>query len=231
MSVIRLYFKAIMGGLLIALYIPILYLTGDKNKKPRTTLSKQVLMAFGVTPKITGAFDDEAGLFIINHQSVLDIVAIEAITTRNLCWVAKRELFNIPIFGHLFKSCKMIAVDRENKQGLVKLLKDSKDAVEKGRPIVIFPEGTRGKDKEMLEFKAGAKLIADKLGLKVQPIVLVDSVECFDTKFVSKGGGSSKGGTLEIIYMESFMPSGKEWLNEAREKMQQTLDAARAARA
>jgi len=177
-----------------------------------------------VTPKITGKPDDETGIFLLNHQSIIDIVAIEATTTPNLCWIAKEELFGIPLFGHLFKSCKMISVDRENKQGLIKLIKDAKDARDKGRPLVMFPEGTRGKDNEMLEFKAGAKLIADKLGLKVQPVVLIDSANLMDTKF----SGGSKGGVLEIIYLDSFIPEGKEWLVETRAKMQAVLDEARA---
>ncbi len=228
MSVIRLYIKTIAAGFFIALFIPLLYLAGKKNKKLRTILSKILLKVFMVKPKITGQIDDSAGLYILNHQSVLDIVAMEAITEKNLCWVAKEELFNIPLFGHLFKSCKMIAVDRENKQGLIKLLKDSKNAIEQGRPLVIFPEGTRGKERELLEFKPGAKMIADKLNLRVQPVVLVDSAKLLDTKYSKKeGGGGSKGGTLQIIYMDSFMPEGKEWLAKAREDMQKTLDEAR----
>lgn len=223
MSAIKLYIKAILGGLWLAFFIPILYLAGDKNKGPRTFLSKWMLKIFMVTPKITGKPDDETGIFLLNHQSILDIVAIEATTTRNLCWIAKKELFNIPVFGHLFKACEMISVDRENKQGLIKLIKDAKNAIEKGRPLVIFPEGTRNIGKEMLEFKAGAKLIADRLGLKVQPVVLVDSANLIDTKF----SGSSKGGVLEIIYLDSFMPDGKEWLSETRAKMQAVLDEAR----
>jgi len=228
LSVIKLYLKVFLGGLLIAVFIPILYLTGNKNKKPRTALSKIMLKVFMVKPQIEGKADSEAGMFIINHQSMLDIVVIEAITTPNLCWVAKEELFRLPLFGHLFKSCKMIAVDRENKQGVAKLLKDAKYAREQGRPLVIFPEGTRGKDAQLLEFKPGAKLIADKLKLKVQPIVLVDSAEFLDTKFSPKeGGGGSKGGVLKIIYLDAFEPSGKEWLSEARGRMQTALDAAR----
>lgn len=228
MSVIRLYIKTIAAGFFIALFIPLLYSAGKKNKKFRTILSKILLQVFMVKPKITGQIDNNAGLYILNHQSVLDIVAMEAITEKNLCWVAKEELFNIPLFGHLFKSCKMIAVDRENKQGLIKLLKDSKSAIEQGRPLVIFPEGTRGKERELLEFKAGAKMIAEKLNLRVQPVVLVDSAKLLDTKYSPKeGGGGSKGGTLQIIYMDSFMPEGKEWLAKVREDMQKTLDDAR----
>jgi 1-acyl-sn-glycerol-3-phosphate acyltransferase len=228
LSAIRLYTKAFFGGFFIALFLPFLYMSEKKNKTRRTFLSNLLLKVFMVKPKITGQMENEAKILIINHQSVLDIVVMEAITSKNLCWIAKRELFNIPIFGHLFKSCKMIAVDRDSKQALIKLLKDSKEASDIGRPLVIFPEGTRGRGGELLEFKAGVKLIAEKLQLRVQPVVIVDSVHFLDTKYSSKeGGGSSKGGTMEIIYMDSFMPEGKEWLSDARARMQKVLDEAR----
>lgn len=225
MSIVSFYIKAFMGGLLIALFIPYFYITGNKHKASRSLLSSLILKVFGVKPDIIGVADPKTGIFLINHQSVLDIVVMEAITKEsNLCWIAKRELFNIPLFGHLFKSCKMIAVDRENKQGLIKLIKDSKEASEQGRPLVIFPEGTRSKGKEMLEFKAGAKLIAEKLSLQVQPIVIVDSASLLDTKH-SKG---ARGGTLKVIYMDPISTEDKEWFGKTRDSMQQTLDNARA---
>ncbi len=224
MSIVNFYIKALVSGFLIALFIPYFYITGNRHKASRSLLSSLILKIFGVKPKITGTADSKTGIFLINHQSILDIVAMEAITKdANLCWIAKRELFNIPLFGHLFKSCKMIAVDRENKQGLIKLIKDSKEASEQGRPLVIFPEGTRGKGKEMLEFKAGAKLIAEKLSLQVQPVVIVDSASLLDTKH-SK---SAKGGILKIIYMEPISTEDKEWFSQTRVAMQQTLDDAR----
>ena len=225
MSIVSFYLKAVASGLLIAIFIPYFYITGNRHKASRSLLSKLILKVFGVNTQTSGQAEQNTGIFLIKHQSVLDIVAMEAITTdANLCWIAKRELFDIPLFGHLFKSCNMIAVDRENKQGLIKLIKDSKDASEQGRPLVIFPEGTRSKGKEMLEFKAGAKLIAEKLALKVQPIVIVDSASLLDTKH-SKG---TKGGTLKIVFMDPVVTSSTDWFGETWAKMQQVLDEARA---
>jgi len=53
----------------------------------------------------------------------------------------------------------MIIIDREDKKSLVKLIKDAKDRLSKGRVIAIFPEGTRGNGKKLLKFKAGAQSI------------------------------------------------------------------------
>lgn len=224
MSAIRDYLKIVLAGLTILLFIPFLYLAGDKNKPPRQRLSNIVLKILGVKPNIIGSQDPMATMFIINHQSVLDIVVIEAISATNFCWIAKTELFRLPLFGHLFKSCKMISVDRDSKQGLIKLIKDSKDAVEKNRPLVIFPEGTRSKDDNLLEFKPGAKLIAEKLALKVQPIVIVDSAKLVDTKH----SVTSAGGELKVVFMEPLDTTQKGWLEAARESMQKRLNEERA---
>ncbi len=63
----------------------------------------------------------------------------------------------------------MIRVDRESRSGLIRLLKDAKETIEKGeRAVAIFPEGTRAKEQKLLSFKSGAKLLAEKLNLRVQ---------------------------------------------------------------
>ena len=224
MSAIKDYLKIALSGLTILLFIPFLYLAGDKNKTPRQRLSNIILKILGVKPKIIGAQNPNTTMFIINHQSVLDIVVIEAISSTNFCWIAKTELFNLPLFGHLFKSCKMIGVDRDSKQGLIKLIKDSKNAIENNRPLVIFPEGTRSKDDRLLEFKPGAKIIAEILALKIQPVGIVDSAKLVDTKH----SVTSAGGELKVIFMEPLDISKKGWLEEAREAMQKRLDEERA---
>ncbi len=79
-------------------------------------------------------------------------------------------------FGRLLKKGDMISIDRSNKRGVIKLLKDIKESIEvKNRAVAIFPEGTRAKGQELLPFKVGGKLAADKLKLRVQPIVVTGS--------------------------------------------------------
>ena len=171
--------------------------------------------------KKVGTMDPEAQMLIINHQSELDIGVIESTTKRNLAWVAKKELFEIPFFSLAVRLSKEIPLERESKSALVTLLKNAKERIDDGRLICIFPEGTRSESGRMRAFKPGAKLLADKLGLKVQPVVLVETSRYFSTKKMT-----ARPGTITAVFMESFAAdkNDKEWLKRLQLKMQTTYD-------
>lgn len=171
--------------------------------------------------KRVGDIDPDAQMFIINHQSELDIGVIESSTTKDLAWVAKKELFEVPFFSLAVRLSKDIPLERESKSALVALLKAAKERVEDGRTICIFPEGTRSPSGMMRAFKPGAKLIAEKLGLKVQPIVLVGTAEHFSTKQMT-----ARPGMVTAVFLESFAPdkTDKTWLADLQKKMQETHD-------
>ncbi|WP_294918002.1 lysophospholipid acyltransferase family protein [Sulfuricurvum sp. PD_MW2] len=170
---------------------------------------------------VKGTPDPEAQMFLINHQSDIDIGVMETITNRDLAWVAKKELFDVPFFGLVVRLPKDIALERESKTSLVKLIKECKDRLDHGRVITIFPEGTRTETGTMRPFKAGAKMVADKFNLKVQPIVLIATAQHFSNK-----RKIFRSGTITAIYLDSFTAdkSNPEWLNETQLKMQQAYD-------
>ena len=64
---------------------------------------------------------------------MLDIVVLEEIYPKNLCWIAKKEIADLPVIGQIIHIPQMISVERENKRSLIKLVKDAQDRVEKGR--------------------------------------------------------------------------------------------------
>jgi len=168
-----------------------------------------------------GRVDPEAQMFIINHQSELDIGVMESSTAKDLAWVAKKELFEIPFFSLAVRLSKDIPLERESKSALVALLKAAKERIDDGRSICIFPEGTRSEGGKMRPFKPGAKLIADKLELKVQPVVLVETSRYFSTKRFS-----ARPGTITAVFMDSFTPDrhDKMWLKHLQTTMQETYN-------
>ena len=173
------------------------------------------------TVTIKGEEDPAAQMFLINHQSDLDIAIMETVSKKDLAWVAKKELFDVPFFGLAMSMPEDIPIERQNKSSLVRLIKNAKDRLNKGRVITIFPEGTRSRNGKMLPFKSGAKVVADKYKLRVQPVVLIETASCYDIKrfyYMPKD--------ITVVFMDSFVAdkNDENWLNDLRNKMQKVYD-------
>ncbi len=170
---------------------------------------------------VKGEEDPNAQMFLLNHQSDLDIAIMETLTSRDLTWVAKKELFNVPFFGLALKFPQDIAIQRESKTSLIKFLRDAKDRLDKGRVITMFPEGTRSTKGKLLPFKSGAKVVADKYKLTVQPIIFIQTASYYNIK-----NFYYKPGRIKVIYMDSFIAdkNDKDWLKNLRVKMQEVYN-------
>lgn len=170
---------------------------------------------------IKGNEDPEAQMFLLNHQSDMDIGVLETSTKRDLVWVAKKALFDVPFLGLAMRLPEDIEIERESKTSLVKLLRAAKERVKKKKTIAMFPEGTRSKNGRMLPFKSGAKFVADKYKLKVQPVVLVDTLGCYNLHALSY-----KPQNITVVYMDSFYAdkTNPNWLKDLRIKMQEVYD-------
>ncbi len=178
------------------------------------------LLTFWSYKKI-GTENPQTQMFLVNHQSDLDIGVVELLSKRDLAWVAKKELFDIPFFGLTLRLPNDIPIERESKSSLVKLLKASKERLDEGRVITIFPEGTRSSTGQMLPFKPGAKLVADKYALRVQPIVLIATASCYNIKKYYY-----RPRKIKAIFLDSFIADkeDREWMNNLRITMQKVYD-------
>jgi len=111
----------------------------------------------GYKIQIVGKPNVDADILLLNHQSLLDIVVLEEHFPKNISWVAKKEIGNIPFFGKILTIPKMIAIDRESKRSLLTLFKNVKDRLKDNRTIAMFPEGTRGDGTNVCLLKMGQK--------------------------------------------------------------------------
>jgi len=116
-------------------------------------------------------------VFICNHQSNMDIpVLFEVLKKNRIRFVAKKSLFDIPIYGKALRHSGHICVDRENRRSAMKSLSEAVEKAKEGFSPLIFPEGTRSSDlNDLLEFKVGGMIIALKSGLPVVPIVMTNT--------------------------------------------------------
>jgi len=187
----------------ISIVIILMYMFNKHNKIIRKIWGQIQIKLLGIKLKIEGEIDKNANMIILNHQSLVDIIVLEALHPKNISWVAKKEIANLFWFGHILKAPKMIIVERESKTSLIKLLKESKEKFEQNRPIAIFPEGTRTSGKKLHKFKAGAKLIANKYNFKVQPIVLIGTRNILDSTAMTQNSGTVKVVCLPTIQASS----------------------------
>ena len=213
---------AIWCFLSIAVVVILFYIVPKKNYKIRKIWAKIQRFVIGYKIEKIGKFDERADMILLNHKSMLDIIILEEIYPKNLAWVAKKEIGELPFFGKILKTPKMIEVDRKNSRSIVSLIKDVKDRLNSDRVIAIFPEGTRGRGEKILKFQDGAKVLSQKLNLKIQPIVLKDTLYNFDVKEVKIRSGKIKVNCLEIIDLSK--PQDENWYRNLHEIMQKTYD-------
>ncbi|MDA3966398.1 lysophospholipid acyltransferase family protein [Helicobacter sp. WB40] len=216
MSKIRAFNAVVYVLVVVPFAILFMYMFGRYNRVIRRFVAKIFLKIFCVKYEEIGSIDKEAQILVMNHQSFMDVIVLEAICPLNLCWIAKKELGEAFLYGHALKAPKMILINRESKREIIRLLKEAEDRLHNNRVLCIFPEGTRSKGGEkLLPFKQGAKVLIDNFKLKVQPIVF-----CGTRANLDVGAFKFDNSNFTIKYLESFIPSGDDWYNELKELMQ-----------
>ena len=119
-----------------------------------------------------------------NHQSFADIPAI-CYALRNHCqigFVSKSEWKKYKILRDAINYTRSVFLDRGNPREAVKVIAETKDLLDKGFNMAIFPEGTRSKRHEMGDFKHGAFKFAEKAKVPVLPVTLDGGYKLFEEK-------------------------------------------------
>jgi 1-acyl-sn-glycerol-3-phosphate acyltransferase len=111
-------------------------------------------------------------VFTPNHQSLVEVPLVLTFLGRNAAFLAKKELFSYPIFGHGMQAIGVVPVDREDRQGALKSAYTVVENLRKGKSYIVYPEGTRSPDGRLLPFKKGAFMMAIQAGVPVVPITV-----------------------------------------------------------
>lgn len=111
-------------------------------------------------------------LYMANHQSMFDIFSLLAYLPVQFRWLAKRELFQIPIFGYSMARAGYISIDRSDRRSAHKSLLEAAQKIAGGVSVVIFPEGSRSTDGQVMPFKAGGFHLAMRSGRPIVPVVI-----------------------------------------------------------
>jgi 1-acyl-sn-glycerol-3-phosphate acyltransferase len=114
-------------------------------------------------------------IFASNHESVLDIWVLFVAIPRQFRFIAKQELYRIPIFGWYMRIGGHVPVDRSNRARAVASLAKAGATIRGGTSIVVFPEGTRSRTGRIQPFKKGPFVVAKEAGVPVIPIAISGS--------------------------------------------------------
>jgi len=165
-------------GLLIGLAVNFIDPSGDGFHRMAAWWGRFCRKLMGITVEITGEknYDPNSNYLILsNHAGMADIPLILGSIHLNMRFVAKEELGKIPIFGWAIKKGGYVLIKRgQNREALKSLLMAS-EVLKTGRSVHIFPEGTRSETGEILPFKRGAFMIAQKAHAPILPITIIGS--------------------------------------------------------
>ena len=127
----------------------------------------------GLGYKVSGLdrLPKEPCIVLCKHQSAWETIALRSLLPPEHTWVIKRELLWTPIFGWGMAALRPIAIDRKaGRRSVQQLLSEGQNWLDKGRWIVIFPEGTRVAPGQRKRYGIGGALLAQKSGVPVVPI-------------------------------------------------------------
>lgn len=156
-----------------------------KNYKLAQRLCRGILKLTGAKLHIQGEENlpyEGRAVYMGTHKSYMDIVIMIRIIDKPLIFIGKSEVDKLPFIRTWFKAIGGIYMDREDIRQSFKVILEAIGEIKKGYSVAIFPEGTRAKGKEMIDFKAGSFKLATKANVPIVPIAMQDTFKLLEEK-------------------------------------------------
>ncbi|MGH7713319.1 MAG: lysophospholipid acyltransferase family protein [Gemmatimonadaceae bacterium] len=160
---------------------------------------RAIIRAAGVRIRLHNADrmrQDEPRIYVCNHVSWFDIFTLASLLPYYK-FVAKAELFSIPIFGRAAKSAGMISIERDNRKAAFASYDQAATQIRRGASVVVFPEGTRGRSYALRPFKKGPFVLAVSAQAPVVPCVIHGTIHV-----QPKGSFRIRSGHVDVHFLE-----------------------------
>jgi 1-acyl-sn-glycerol-3-phosphate acyltransferase len=180
--------------------------------------SLAILWAAGIKVRVHGLDSSKLTvphIFASNHVSWFDVPALASSLPRYK-FVAKAELFKVPIFGKAMRSAGMIEIQRDNRKAAFGAYEVAADRIKQGNSVVVFPEGTRGREYALRPFKKGPFVLAIAAGVPIVPVIVHGTIE-----IMRKGSLWAHPGTIDVHLLEPVSTTGIDY--DHREALMQTV--------
>ncbi len=167
------FFTILYGGMLIL----ISFFSKNERRFHRIAecWAESILFVSGIRVKMRGLSNIKPGrpyIFMSNHLSLFDIPVLYICLPVGFKWLAKAELFYIPVFGQAMRKAGYISIDRSNRESAFKSIRKASERIQNGDCVLIFPEGTRSREGRLKPFKKGGFVLAVDSGVPIVPIMI-----------------------------------------------------------
>lgn len=159
-------------------------------------------------------------VLVANHLSLLDILVLYALF-RPFKWVAKAELFRLPIVGWNMVINDYVRIWRGHTDSIRRMMEHCRAHLARGAPVLIFPEGTRSRDGRLQQFKDGAFRLAHEFGCPVVPIVIDGTFEGLPKTGLTVGPMRAR-----VRVLDPILPGAHASPDELREATRAAITAA-----
>lgn len=153
------------------------------------------------------------GVFVYcsNHQSLLDILALGAVLPGDFKWAAKRSLMKIPFLGWHLQLAGHVPVDRTvGSRAAADAIARFEQVLKDGKPLLVFPEGTRSEDGVLRSFKNGGFYAAVRAGVPVVPVAIHGTHLLMRKGAIDTGDGTLRRVRVRIGAPLTVRPDGRE---------------------
>lgn len=177
---------------------------GSVYERAARTWMKLLVHAAGVRIVVHGAERATQGprVYASNHVSWYDVFVLANVIPRYK-FVAKAELFRIPIFGPAARAVGTIPIQRENRKAAFGAYAEAARRIGAGASVIVFPEGSRGDDYTLRPFKKGPFVLAIAAQVPVVPVVVHGTLEV-----QRRGSWLIRGGTVHVHLLEPVPTAG-----------------------
>ena len=137
--------------------------------------AKSILFVSGIKVDVKGLASIDpfkSYIYMANHQSNFDIPVLLGCLPIQFRWLAKAELFKIPMFGRAMSGAGYVKIDRSNQKAAIKSIDEIAAKMKNGISVMLFPEGTRSQDGNVNPFKKGGFVMAVDTGVPIVPVII-----------------------------------------------------------
>ncbi|URZ01399.1 lysophospholipid acyltransferase family protein [Clostridium felsineum] len=161
--------------------------------------AKTILKVIGIKVNVKGIenIPKDTCVFISNHQSNVDFLAIMGTIDKQIGFIAKKEILKIKVVSGWMRMMHCVFIDRNDIRKSLMAINEGVDNLKKGYSMAIFPEGTRSKSSNMSEFKKGSLKLATKANAIVVPIAIDGGYKLFE-----EVNGKLRSGVVNMSILE-----------------------------